>query len=252
MGMRLRYFFVVFFFGSFTLFLVGYVNLKASVQPNSMKAANMISASIKPPRTNHLMHEPKSPGLLLSGLRTHAPMVKPHSTGSKDVAQFKTWRGPPNRVVEKELALKKMSPMKMDYYHAELDDVHNSTDADASKNIFESAGHSCKDSLCLNFLTEREKEAFHWCLARVTKRYRNNHLDMRKINQASGACHFRYGKGTIISMEQGVGGGGGREIWEDTRNGDLVVICPHIIFSVPVIFPLADNKPTLFMCFLKL
>ena len=99
-----------------------------------------------------------------------------------------------------------MSPMKMDSYHAKLDDVHNSTDADASKNIFESAGHSCKDSLCLNFLTAREKEAFHLCLAIVTKWSRHNHLDMRKINQASGACHFRYGKGTIISLEQRGGG----------------------------------------------
>ena len=165
MGMRLRYFFVVFFFGSFILFLVKYINLKASVQPNSSKAANMISASIKPPHTNHLMLEPKSPGLLLSGLRTHTPRVKPHSTGRMDATQFKTWRGPPNKAVEKELTLKKMSPMKSDSYHAELDDVYNSTDADASKNIFESAGHSCEDSLCLNFLTEREKRAFHRCLA---------------------------------------------------------------------------------------
>ena len=205
-GMRLRYFCVVFFFGSFVLFLVKYVNLKASVQPNSSKAANMISASIKPPCKNHLMHEPKSPGLLLSGLRTHGPRVMPHSKGRTDVAQFKTWRGPPNKAVEKELALKKISPMKMDCYHAELDDVHNSTDTDASKYIFESAGHSCKDSLCLNFLTAREKEAFHLCLAIVTKWCRRNHLDMRKINQASGACHFRYGKGTIISMKQRGGG----------------------------------------------
>ena len=36
----------------------------------------------------------------------------------------------------------------------------------------------------------------------VTKQYRKNHLDMQKINQASGACHFRYGKGKIISMEE--------------------------------------------------
>ena len=162
----------------------------------------MISATIKPPRTNHLMHEPKSLGLLLSGLRTHAPSMKPHSTGRMDVTQFKTWRGPPNKAVEKELTLKKMSPMKRDSYHAELDDVYNSTDADASKNIFESAGNSCEDTLCLNFLMERERRAFHRCLAIVTKRYRNNHLDMQKINQASGACHFRYGKGKIISMEE--------------------------------------------------
>ena len=196
----------MFFFGSFILFLFKYVNLKASAQPNSSKAANKISASIKPPRMNHLMHEPKSPGLLLSGLRTHGLRVKPHSTGRTDVAQFKTWRGQPNKAVEKELALKKMSLMKMDSYHAELDDVHNSTDTDASKNIFESAGHSCKDSVCLNFLTAREKEAFHLCLAIVTKWSRHNYLDMRKINQASGAWHFRYGKGTIISMGQSGGG----------------------------------------------
>ena len=92
-------------------------------------------------------------------------------------------------------------PWKVNPRHIEFDYVYES-DRDVANTV------SCEDTVCLDFLTEDEKNSFNNCLSTATKRLKFLSSKTSKTNSlgvspgntksASGSCHFRDGRGTKL------------------------------------------------------